>query len=45
MDHSTHERLRQDELIEDVLVGATIYGPEDETIGTVSHMHGSLSHA
>src|SRR5690606_4702275 len=41
MDHSTHERLRQDELIEDVLVGATIYGPEDETIGTVSHMHGN----
>lgn len=41
MDHSTHERLRQDELIEDVLVGAAIYGPEDEKVGTVSHMHGS----
>jgi len=41
MDHSKHERLRADELNEDILVGATIYGPEDEKIGSVSHLHGN----
>lgn len=41
MDHSTHVRLRDDELTPDVLEGATIYGPEDEKIGSVDHIHGS----
>ncbi len=41
MDHSNHVRLRSDELVPDVLEGATIYGPGDEKIGSVSHLHGS----
>lgn len=41
MDHSTHARLRSDELTPSVLEGATIYGPDDGKIGSVSHMHGS----
>jgi ribosomal 30S subunit maturation factor RimM len=40
MDHSTHVRLASDEFTSEVLEGATIYGPGDETIGTVSHVHG-----
>lgn len=40
MDHSNHVRLTQSELTPDVLQGATIYGPNDEKIGTVSHIHG-----
>ncbi len=41
MDHSNHVRLSQEELTPQVLEGATIYGPGDEKIGTVSHLHGS----
>jgi len=41
MDHSKHERLSDMEYTEAVLDGATIYGPGDEKIGTVSHTHGS----
>lgn len=41
MDHSNHVRLRSDELTPDVLDGATIYGPEDEKIGSVDHVHGT----
>lgn len=40
MDHTHHTRLTQDELTEAVLDGATIYGPDDETVGSVSHTHG-----
>lgn len=40
MDHSNHIRLRPDELTARMLEGATIYGPADEKIGSVSHMHG-----
>ena len=40
MDHTKHTLLAANELIPSVLEGATIYGPEDEKIGTVSHMHG-----
>lgn len=40
MDHANHVRLRPDELTPAVLEGATIYGPGDEKIGSVSHMHG-----
>jgi hypothetical protein len=40
MDHTNHTRLNTDELTEEVLEGATIYGPGDEKIGTVSHLHG-----
>lgn len=41
MDHNAHIRLTEAELIGDNLIGATIYGPGDEKIGTVSHSHGS----
>lgn len=41
MDHSKHVRLTSEELTPDVLEGATIYGPRDEKIGSVSHLHGS----
>lgn len=39
MDHSQHIRLAATELTPDVLDGATIYGPGDEKIGSVSHLH------
>lgn len=39
MDHSTHIRHTAAELVPSVLEGATIYGPDDENIGSVSHVH------
>ncbi|RDW12826.1 PRC-barrel domain-containing protein [Paracoccus thiocyanatus] len=45
MDHSTHTRLTEQELTEATLVGATVYGPGDEKIGEVSHVHGSGAEA
>ncbi len=41
MDHSNHTRLQPTELTPDVLDNATIYGPRDEEIGHVNHVHGS----
>lgn len=41
MDHSKHTRLTATELTADRLDGATIYGPGDEKIGSVAHLHGS----
>lgn len=41
MDHSTHQPLTSAELTEPNLMDATIYGPDDEKVGTVSHLHGS----
>ena len=41
MDHSTHTRLTSDQLVPEILEGATIYDADDNKIGTVSHMHGS----
>lgn len=41
MDHSNHIPLRTDELLPSMLEGATIFGPEDEKIGSVSHIHGN----
>lgn len=41
MDHSTHTRLREEELTEAALNGATVYGPEDEKIGQVSMVFGT----
>lgn len=40
MDHSTHTRLVDSELTEANLMDAVVYGPNDEKIGTVSHVHG-----
>jgi ribosomal 30S subunit maturation factor RimM len=45
MDHSEHPRLLPDEMTDAVLTGATVYGPGDSTLGTVSHVHGSGSSA
>lgn len=45
MDHSNHVRLTEAELTPDLLADATIYGPDDEDIGSVSHVHGSGSTA
>lgn len=39
MDHTTHTPLEAFELNEANLLDATVYGPQDETIGTVSHVH------
>ena len=39
MDHSTHTRLSPAELTEANLVGAVIYGADDEKVGTISHLH------
>ena len=41
MDHSAHTRLADGELTEATLVDAVIYGPGDEKVGTVSHVHGA----
>jgi hypothetical protein len=41
MDHTQHTRLLPSELVPATLEGATIYGPGDEKIGSVSHMHGT----
>lgn len=41
MDHAKHHRLDNHELTAVALDGATIYGPGDEKIGSVSHMHGA----
>ncbi|SEO32525.1 PRC-barrel domain-containing protein [Paracoccus alcaliphilus] len=41
MDHSNHPRLQPAELTEDTLNGAKVYGPDNETIGSVSHVHGA----
>jgi hypothetical protein len=41
MDHSRHQRLETAALTEANLVDAPIYGPGDEKIGTVAHLHGT----
>jgi hypothetical protein len=41
MDHTNHVRLTSEELTADILEDATIYGPDDEKIGSVSHVHGT----
>jgi hypothetical protein len=39
MDHSTHTPLSAPELNEANLIGAPIYGVDDEKVGTISHLH------
>lgn len=41
MDHTNHVRLTGAELTPDILEDATIYGPDDQKVGTVSHTHGA----
>ena len=40
MDHTKHTPLNTAELTEANLDGATVYGPGDSKIGSVSHLHG-----
>lgn len=40
MDHATHTPLTPTELNEATLIDAVVYGPMDEKIGTVAHVHG-----
>ena len=40
MDHTNHVRLASDELTPAVLEGATVYGADDDKVGSVDHMHG-----
>jgi hypothetical protein len=40
MDHSRHTPLGAAEINEANLIDAPVYGPYDEKIGTVSHVHG-----
>ncbi len=41
MDHSLHTPLDPTEINETNLIGAVIYGPQDERIGAVAHVHGA----
>lgn len=41
MDHTLHTPLDATEINESNLIGAVIYGPYDERIGTVAHVHGA----
>lgn len=41
MDHTSHTRLQPTALTPSNLKGATIYGPDDETVGKVAHLHGT----
>ncbi|MCV3739510.1 PRC-barrel domain containing protein [Rhizobium sp. TRM96647] len=43
MDHTSHVRLSPTELTPDILEGATIYGPDDDKIGKLDHLHGSTA--
>lgn len=45
MDHSKHIRLSEAEITEQNLKGASVYGANDEKVGTVAHMHGAGSAA
>ena len=41
LDHLAHVRLADAELTESNLLDATIYGPDDEEVGSVAHLHGT----
>lgn len=40
MDHSNHTRLTEAELTPETVEGAKVYGPGDENVGSISHVHG-----
>ena len=40
MDHTKHKPLNDSEFTEANLKGANVYGPDDNDIGSVSHVHG-----
>jgi hypothetical protein len=41
LDHSAHQPLAASDLTEANLVDAVIYGPGDEKVGAVAHVHGA----
>ena len=41
MDHSKHIPMSQTELTAANLEGANVYGPGDDKIGSISHLHGT----
>lgn len=41
MDHTQTTPLTPQDMTDVILIGAPIYGTEDEKIGTISHLHGS----
>lgn len=41
MDHNLHTPVEAMDYSEDTLIDAIVYGPDDETIGSVAHVHGS----
>ncbi|MBD9559117.1 PRC-barrel domain-containing protein [Ensifer sp. ENS03] len=41
MDHTGHVRLAATELTPAILEGATVYGADDDKVGTVDHVHGA----
>ncbi|PWL16452.1 photosystem reaction center subunit H [Falsochrobactrum shanghaiense] len=43
MDHTAHIRLTNEELTPANIEGATVYGADDEKVGTVHHVHGAGS--
>lgn len=40
MDHTLHTPLSAEDLNEANLIDAVIYGPNEEKIGTIAHVHG-----
>ncbi|CTQ49836.1 PRC-barrel domain-containing protein [Jannaschia donghaensis] len=45
MDHSKHIPMTDAELTAQNLKGANVYGPGDENIGDISHLHGTPPNA
>ncbi|KQV82145.1 PRC-barrel domain-containing protein [Rhizobium sp. Root1220] len=43
MDHTNHVRLTTTELTPANLEGATVYGADDDKVGSVDHVHGTSS--
>ena len=41
MDHTNHRPLTAGELVPDIVEGASIYGPDDENISSIDHLHGN----
>jgi hypothetical protein len=41
MDHSRHTPLSEFEKTEENLMNTTVYGPDDEKVGSVAHVHGT----
>jgi len=41
MDHANHIRLTEAEVTNELLAGAPVYGPDDEKIGQIDHLHGT----